>query len=344
MSEEEMPKAYEPASIEAKWYSYWETNRLFHGEPKPGKKPYSIVIPPPNVTGILTMGHVLNNTLQDILIRWHRMLGDEVCWFPGTDHAGIATESKVDKVLREKEGIDRRTLGREKFIERVWDWKKQYGGTIIKQLRKLGTSCDWERERFTMDEGLSDAVKQVFVQLYNKGYIYRGKRMVNWCPAAQSALSDEEVVYKEVKGKFWHFRYPLSDGSGYLVVATTRPETMFGDTAVAVPINDPRYKHLVGKTVNLPLTDRQIPIIEDEHADPEKGTGCVKITPAHDPNDYQVGKRHNLKFINVMNRDGSMRQICRTGPLRMPQTVCRGNGSARSAGKSGRHCPQCRVF
>ena len=310
MSEEEMPKAYEPASIEAKWYSYWETNRLFHGEPKPGKKPYSIVIPPPNVTGILTMGHVLNNTLQDILIRWHRMLGDEVCWFPGTDHAGIATESKVDKVLREKEGIDRRTLGREKFIERVWDWKKQYGGTIIKQLRKLGTSCDWERERFTMDEGLSDAVKQVFVQLYNKGYIYRGKRMVNWCPAAQSALSDEEVVYKEVKGKFWHFRYPLSDGSGYLVVATTRPETMFGDTAVAVPINDPRYKHLVGKTVNLPLTDRQIPIIEDEHADPEKGTGCVKITPAHDPNDYQVGKRHNLKFINVMNRDGSMNSVC----------------------------------
>ena len=310
MSKAEMPKAYEPAAIEEKWYSCWENNRLFHGEPKPGKKPYSIVIPPPNVTGILTMGHVLNNTLQDILIRWHRMRGEEVCWFPGTDHAGIATESKVDKVLREKEGIDRRTLGREKFIERVWEWKKQYGGTIIKQLRKLGTSCDWERERFTMDEGLSDAVKQVFVQLYNKGYIYRGKRMVNWCPAAQSALSDEEVVYKEIPGKFWHFRYPLTDGSGYLVVATTRPETMFGDTAVAVPPGDPRYKHLVGKTVNLPLTDRQIPIIEDEHADPEKGTGCVKITPAHDPNDYQVGKRHNLPFINVMNRDGSMNSVC----------------------------------
>jgi len=310
MTKPEMPKAYEPAAIEEKWYTSWETNRLFHGEPKPGKKPYSIVIPPPNVTGILTMGHVLNNTLQDILIRWHRMRGEEVCWFPGTDHAGIATESKVDKVLREKEGIDRRTLGREKFIERVWEWKKQYGGTIIKQLRKLGTSCDWERERFTMDEGLSDAVKQVFVQLYNKGYIYRGKRMVNWCPAAQSALSDEEVIYKEVKGKFWHFRYPLTDGSGYLVVATTRPETMFGDTAVAVPPGDPRYKHLVGKTVNLPLTDRQIPIIEDPHADPEKGTGCVKITPAHDPNDYQVGKRHNLPFINVMNRDGSMNSVC----------------------------------
>ncbi len=310
MAQNEMPKAYESGLTEEKWYSFWESNNLFHGKPNPDKKPYSIVIPPPNVTGILTMGHVLNNTLQDILARYHRMKGEEVCWFPGTDHAGIATESKVDKVLRETEKVDRRTLGREKFIERVWDWKKQYGGTIIKQLRKLGTSCDWERERFTMDEGLSDAVKEVFVQLYNKGYIYRGKRMVNWCPAAQSALSDEEVIYREVNGKFWHFRYPLSDGSGYLVVATTRPETMFGDTAVAVPPGDPRYKHLVGKTVDLPLTDRKIPIIEDEHADPEKGTGCVKITPAHDPNDYQVGKRHDLEFINVMNRDGSMNSVC----------------------------------
>ena len=310
MNQNDMPKAYEPADVEAKWYPEWEKRGLFHGEPVPGKKAYSIVIPPPNVTGILTMGHVLNNTLQDILIRWHRMLGEEVCWFPGTDHAGIATESKVDKVLREKEGIDRRTLGREKFIERVWEWKKQYGGTIIRQLRKLGTSCDWERERFTMDAGLSDAVKQVFVRLYEKGYIYRGTRMVNWCPAAQSALSDEEVVYKETKGKFWHFRYPLTDGSGYLVVATTRPETMFGDTAVAVNPRDERYRHLIGKTVHLPLTDREIPIIADEHADPEKGTGCVKITPAHDPNDYQVGKRHNLEFINVMNRDGSMNSRC----------------------------------
>ena len=310
MAQNEMPKAYESSMTEEKWYSFWESNNLFHGKPNPDKKPYSIVIPPPNVTGILTMGHVLNNTLQDILARYHRMKGEEVCWFPGTDHAGIATESKVDKVLRETEKIDRRTLGRDKFIERVWDWKKQYGGTIIKQLRKLGTSCDWERERFTMDEGLSDAVREVFVQLYKKGYIYRGKRMVNWCPAAQSALSDEEVIYKEVNGKFWHFRYPLSDGSGYLVVATTRPETMFGDTAVAVPPGDPRYKHLVGKTVDLPLTDRKILIIEDEHADPEKGTGCVKITPAHDPNDYQVGKRHNLEFINVMNRDGSMNAVC----------------------------------
>ncbi len=306
MATEEMPKAYESAEVEAKWYPYWEENGLFRGNMDEGKKPYSIVIPPPNVTGILTMGHVLNNTLQDILIRWHRMQGEAVCWFPGTDHAGIATESKVDKALREKEGLDRRALGREKFIERVWEWKEQYGGTIIKQLRKLGTSCDWERERFTMDEGLSNAVKQVFVQLYNKGYIYRGTRMVNWCPAAQSALSDEEVIYKETPGKFYHFRYPLSDGSGYLVVATTRPETMFGDTAVAVHPDDPRYKHLIGQTVDLPLTDRKIPIVGDIHADPEKGTGCVKITPAHDPNDFEVGKRHDLEVINVMNRDATM--------------------------------------
>ena len=306
MSKSEMPKAYESASIEEKWYSSWETNRLFHGEPKPGKKPYSIVIPPPNVTRILTMGHVLNNTLQDILIRWHRMLGEEVCWFPGTDHAGIATESRVEKFLREKEGIGRDDLGREEFIKRVWTWREQYGGTIIRQLRKLGTSCDWERERFTMDEGLSDAVNQVFVQLYEKGYIYRGRRMINWCPVSKTALSDEEVIYKEENGKFYHFKYPLSDGSGFLVVATTRPETMFGDTAVAVPPGDPRYKHMVGKTVDLPLTDRKIVIIEDPHADPEKGTGCVKITPAHDPNDFEVGQRHHLEFINVFTSDAKM--------------------------------------
>ncbi len=310
MSNAEMPKAYESSDVEAKWYPFWEQNGLFRGKPEAGKKAYSIVIPPPNVTGKLTMGHVLNNTLQDILIRWHRMLGESVCWFPGTDHAGIATESKVDRVLRETEGVGRIELGRENFIKRVWEWKKEYGGTIIKQLRKLGTSCDWERERFTMDEGLSEAVKRVFVQLYEKGYIYRATKMVNWCPVAQSALSDEEVIYKDVPGKFWHFRYPLTDGSGYLVVATTRPETLFGDTAVAVPPNDPRYKHLVGKTVHLPLTDREIPIIEDEHADPEKGTGCVKITPAHDPNDYLVGQRHNLPMINVMNRNGSMNSVC----------------------------------
>ena len=306
----EMPKAYESAAVEQKWYPWWENNGLFKGKPNPDKKAYSIVIPPPNVTGILTMGHVLNNTLQDILIRWHKMSGDETCWFPGTDHAGIATEARVEKYLRENENTGRDELGREEFINRVWQWKEQYGGTIIRQLRTLGTSCDWERERFTMDEGLSDAVKEVFVQLYNKGYIYRGRRMINWCPKAKSALSDEEVIYKEENGKFYHFRYPLSDGSGYLVVATTRPETLFGDTAVAVHPDDPRYKDLIGKTVDLPLTDRKIPIIADRHADPEKGTGCVKITPAHDPNDFEVGKRHDLDFINVMNKDASLNERC----------------------------------
>ncbi|MBO5689691.1 MAG: valine--tRNA ligase, partial [Lentisphaeria bacterium] len=245
-----------------------------------------------------------------ILCRYHRMLGHEVSWFPGTDHAGIATESRVDKFLRQEEGICRDDLGREAFIERVWDWRKKYGGTIIRQLRTLGCSCDWERERFTMDEGLSDAVRKVFVDLYNKGYIYRGQRMINWCPVAKSALSDEEVIYKEENGKFYHFRYPLVDGSGYLVVATTRPETLFGDTAVAVNPDDPRYKDMIGKMVHLPLTGRQIPIIADQHADPTKGTGCVKITPGHDPNDFAVGQRHNLEVINIMNPDASLNARC----------------------------------
>ena len=310
MSQSEMPKAYESAEVEAKWYPFWENNGLFKGKPDPTKKSYSIAIPPPNITGILTMGHVLNNTLQDILIRWHRMMGESVCWFPGTDHAGLATETKVNNYLKDNEGTNREILGREAFIQRVWEWKEQYGGTIIRQLRKLGVSCDWERERFTLDEGLSNAVKLVFVQLYEKGYIYRGYRMINWCPAEKTALSDEEVIYSDRPGKFYHFRYPLSSGEGYLVVATTRPETMFGDTAVAVPPNDPRYKHLVGQTIDLPLTDRKIPIVEDIHADPEKGTGCVKITPAHDPNDFEVGKRHNLEVINVMNEDATMNALC----------------------------------
>ncbi|MBQ4336969.1 MAG: valine--tRNA ligase, partial [Lentisphaeria bacterium] len=305
-----MIKAYEPAEVEAKWYPIWENSNYFHSDPNSGKKPYSIVIPPPNVTGILTLGHVLNNTLQDILIRYHRMLGEEVCWFPGTDHAGIATESRVDKYLRQEENTCRDDLGRDEFIRRVWEWKQKYGGTIIRQLRTLGCSADWERERFTMDDGLSMAVRKVFVELYKKGYIYRGQRMINWCPVAKSALSDEEVIYKEENGKFYHFRYPLADGSGYLVVATTRPETMFGDTAVAVNPEDERYKHLIGKMVKLPLTDREIPIVGDIHADPTKGTGCVKITPAHDPNDFEVGKRHNLEVINVMNPDASMNARC----------------------------------
>ncbi|UDQ99353.1 valine--tRNA ligase [Lentisphaerota bacterium WC36G] len=311
MSEiKEMPKAYEPQAVEKKWYPEWENRGLFHGEVNKDKQPYSIVIPPPNVTGILHLGHVLNNTLQDILIRWHKMLGHEVCWFPGTDHAGIATESKVEKTLRENNQPGRDDLGREAFIEKVWDWKEQYGGTIIKQLRKLGTACDWERERFTMDEGLSHAVRKVFVDLYNKGYIYRGQRMINWCPIARTALSDEEVIYKDVNGKFYHYKYPLSDGSGYLEVATTRPETMFGDTAVAVHPDDERYKHLIGQTVDLPLTHRQIPIVADEHADPEKGTGVVKITPGHDPNDFLVGQRHDLEVLCVMNENATMNELC----------------------------------
>ncbi|MDD3119459.1 MAG: valine--tRNA ligase [Victivallales bacterium] len=307
---QEMPKAYEPADVEAKWYPVWEQRGYFHGTPNPDKKPYSIVIPPPNVTGILHLGHVLNNTLQDILIRWHKMRGFETCWFPGTDHAGIATESKVEKTLREAGLPGRDDLGRDAFITKVWEWREQYGGTIIRQLRRLGCACDWQRERFTMDEGLSTAVRKVFVSLYEKGYIYRGQRMINWCPVARTALSDEEVIYKEVPGKFYHYRYPLSDGSGALIIATTRPETMFGDTAVAVHPDDERYRDLIGKTVDLPLTDRKIPIIADEHADPTKGTGCVKITPAHDPNDFAVGQRHNLECINIMNPDGSLNDKC----------------------------------
>ncbi|MBQ9789672.1 MAG: valine--tRNA ligase [Lentisphaeria bacterium] len=306
MSINEMPKAYEPSDIEKKWYPVWEDRKYFHGVPNKDKKPYSIVIPPPNVTGILTLGHVLNNTLQDILARYHRMRGFEVCWFPGTDHAGIATEARVEKYLRKEENTGRDQLGREEFIKRVWQWREEYGGTIIRQLRTLGSSCDWERERFTMDAGLSDAVQKVFIELYNKGYIYRGQRMINWCPVAKSALSDEEVIYRDVAGKFYHFAYPLADGSGSLIVATTRPETMFGDTAVAVNPADERYKHLIGKMVKLPLTDREIPIVGDEHADPTKGSGCVKITPAHDPNDFEVGKRHNLPVINIMNADATL--------------------------------------
>ena len=309
-SNDEMPKAYEPADIENKWYPLWEGRGYFHGEPDPEKKPYSIVIPPPNITGILHLGHVLNNTLQDILVRWRKMQGYEVSWFPGTDHAGIATESKVEKTLRETGQPGRDELGRDEFIEKIWSWREEYGGTIIRQLRKLGTACDWQRERFTMDEGLSIAVRKVFVDLYNKGYIYRGQRMINWCPVARTALSDEEVIYKDVDGKFYHYKYPLSDGSGALEIATTRPETMFGDTAVAVHPNDERYKHLVGKTVDLPLTNRKIPIIADEHADPEKGTGCVKITPGHDPNDFMVGQRHNLPVISIMNPNASMNAEC----------------------------------
>ncbi|MBE6399145.1 MAG: valine--tRNA ligase [Lentisphaerae bacterium] len=310
MSQEPLPRAYESADVEAKWFPEWEKANCFHGDPKSSKPGYSIVIPPPNVTGILTLGHVLNNTLQDILCRRARMKGFEVCWFPGTDHAGIATEARVVKYLKETENVTRDELGRDEFIKRVWQWKEEFGGKIIRQLRTLGCSCDWERERFTMDEGLSAGVQKVFIELYKKGYIYRGQRMINWCPAAKSALSDEEVIYKDVPGKFYYFSYPLADGSGKLSIATTRPETMFGDTAVAVHPDDPRYKHLIGKMVKLPLTDREIPIVGDQHADPTKGTGCVKITPGHDPNDFEVGRRCNLEVINIMNPDGSLNALC----------------------------------
>ena len=306
MSEQNLAKAYNPAEVEKKWYSTWESRGYFHADVNSGKTPYTIVIPPPNVTGMLTLGHVLNNTLQDILIRFEKMRGRETCWVPGTDHAGIATQAKVEAQLKKEQNLTRHDLGREKFLEHMWSWKEKYGGTIIRQLRTIGTACDWERERFTLDEGLSAAVQEVFVRLYNKGLIYKGHRIINWCPKSCTALSDEEVIYKEEKGHLWHFRYPYSDGSGYVVVATTRPETMMGDTAVAVHPEDPRYKDKLGKTITLPLVGRIMPLIADDYVDPAFGTGAVKITPAHDPNDYEVGLRHNLEMPNVMNDDGTM--------------------------------------
>lgn len=309
MNEESMAKAYEPAEVEARWYTAWEKRGYFHADPAANRVPYTIVIPPPNVTGMLTLGHVLNNTLQDIVIRWEKMRGRETCWVPGTDHAGIATQAKVETFLRESENLTRYDLGREKFLERVWEWKEKYGGTIIRQLRTIGCSCDWQRERFTLDAGLSDAVQEVFVRLYEKGLIYRGHRIINWCPKSRTALSDEEVIYQEQKGHLWHFDYPFKDGSGVVTVATTRPETMLGDTAVAVHPDDPRYRDLVGKTLILPIVNREIPLIADAHVDPEFGTGAVKVTPAHDPNDYDIGIRHDLPMINVMNDDGSMNDL-----------------------------------
>ncbi|HOV98592.1 MAG TPA: valine--tRNA ligase [Bacteroidota bacterium] len=302
---EELPKAYNPKDVEDKWYSYWETNKLFHASVNKNKTPYTIVIPPPNVTGILTMGHVLNNTLQDILIRWKRMQGFEACWIPGTDHAGIATQNAVEKALA-KEGIDRHQIGREKFLERVWHWRKEYGSTIIRQLRKLGVSCDWERERFTMDEGLSNAVKEVFIRLFDKGLVYRGKYIVNWCTYHQTALSDDEVDYEETQGSLYYIKYPIIGSSEFAVVATTRPETMLGDTALCVHPKDDRYKHLIGKTALLPIVQRKLPIIADEYIDLSFGTGVMKVTPAHDPNDFVLGQRHELPQINVMDEKGCM--------------------------------------
>ena len=301
----ELDKNYNPSEIEGRIYEKWLEHKYFHAEPDRSKKPFTIVMPPPNITGQLHMGHALDNTLQDILIRFKRMQGYEALWVPGTDHASIATEVKVVEAIA-KEGLTKESLGREKFLERVWDWKKEYGGRIVSQLKKMGSSADWDRERFTMDEGCSKAVKEVFVNLYNKGLIYRGKRIINWCPCCHTSLSDAEVEYEEQAGHFWHLRYPLSDGSGYIEMATTRPETMLGDTAVAVNPDDDRYKDYVGKTVVLPIVHREIPIIADSYVDMEFGTGVVKITPAHDPNDFEVGLRHNLAVINVLTDDAKI--------------------------------------
>lgn len=305
----ELQKNFDPAQSEEKIYKAWEDNGCFKPSGDKSKSPYTIVIPPPNVTGQLHMGHALDDTLQDILIRYKRMKGFDTLWVPGTDHAGIATQIKVEENLRKEEGLTRHDLGREKFLERVWDWKNRYGNRIITQLKKIGCSCDWSRLRFTMDEGCSDAVKEVFVNLYNKGLIYRGHRIANWCPHCLTALSDAEVENPEQQGAYWHIKYYVKDSEEYVIVATTRPETLFGDTAVAVNPEDERYKHLVGKKVVVPFVNREIPIITDEYADMEKGTGCVKITPAHDPNDFLVGQRHDLEQIIVMNDDATLNEV-----------------------------------
>ncbi|MDD3376056.1 MAG: valine--tRNA ligase [Candidatus Riflebacteria bacterium] len=302
-----LPKAYEPNESENSTYNAWETNNCFHADENSDKKKYAIVIPPPNVTGMLTMGHVLNNTLQDILIRYHRMQGLEAVWIPGTDHAGIATQNVVEKALA-KEKISRHDLGREKFVEKVWEWKEKYGGIILKQLRKLGCSCDWTRERFTMDEGLSDAVQKSFIKLYQDGLIYKGKYIINWCPRCRTALSDEEKIPEDTNGSLWYMRYPLKDKKGYIVIATTRPETMLGDTAVAVNPTDERYKDLIGQKLILPFTGREIPILADDYVDKSFGTGAVKITPAHDPNDFELGRRHNLEQLIIMDETGVMNE------------------------------------
>ena len=306
MAKENIPTVYDPAAVETKCYQQWEADGVFHAEPRSDGEHYSIVIPPPNVTGQLHMGHALDNTLQDILIRWRRMQGYDTLWMPGCDHAGIATQIKVEEVLA-KEGISRYDLGREKFIERVWEWKQQYGNRITNQLKRLGASCDWERERFTMDEGCSKAVREVFVTLYEKGLIYQGDRITNWCPRCNTALSDIEVEHEDTAGKLYHVRYPMQDNPDeYVTVATTRPETILGDTGVAVNPADERYTNVVGKNLVLPLVGRVLPIIADEYVDPAFGTGAVKVTPAHDPNDFEMGQRHNLPTLRVIGNDGTM--------------------------------------
>lgn len=301
----ELEKQYDPSAFEDRIYKYWMDNDCFKANIDPDKKPYTIVIPPPNITGQLHMGHALDETLQDILIRWKRMSGYSALWLPGTDHAAIATEAKIVEAMR-KEGLTKEAIGRKAFMQRAWKWKEQYGGRIVEQLKKLGSSCDWSRERFTMDEGCNKAVKEVFISLYEKGLIYRGERMINWCPHCKTSISDAEVNYEDQAGHFWHIRYPLTDGSGFVELATTRPETLLGDTAVAVNPNDDRYKDIVGKTLTLPLVGREIPIVADDYVEMDFGTGVVKITPAHDPNDFEVGKRHDLPVINVLTDDAKI--------------------------------------
>lgn len=301
---DEIPKAYNPKEAESKWYSYWESHNLYHSEVDETKTPYTIVIPPPNITGILHIGHILNNTLQDIYIRYKRMMGFNACWVPGIDHASIATEAKVVALLKEQH-ITKDKISREEFLKHCYDWKEKYGGIIFQQLRKLGVSCDWQRERFTMDDHYYKKVIEAFVKLYKEGYIYRGYRMVNWDPASKSAISDEEVFYKEVQGKLWYFKYPVKGTNEFVVVATTRPETMLGDTGVAVNPEDERYKHLIGKTIILPIVGREIPLFADEYVDKNFGTGAVKVTPAHDVNDYEMALRHNLEMINIFNEDAT---------------------------------------
>ena len=299
----EIASKYDPRAIEEKWYQFWLEKKLFHSEPD-HRVPYTIVIPPPNVTGVLHMGHMLNNTIQDVLVRRARMQGKNACWVPGTDHASIATEAKVVKMLADR-GIDKRSLSRDEFMKYAWEWKEEHGGIILKQLRKLGASCDWDRTAFTMDEVRYESVIRVFVDLYNKGLIYRGVRMVNWDPQALTAVSDEEVIYKESHGKLFYLRYYVEGEDKYIVVATTRPETIMGDTAVCVHPDDERYSWLKGKRVIVPLVGRSIPVIEDEYVDVEFGTGCLKVTPAHDVNDYMLGEKHNLASIDIFNADGT---------------------------------------
>ena len=303
----EFEKSYNWTQLEDQWYARWLKKDYFTGDENSSNESFSIVIPPPNITGKLTMGHVLNNTIQDVLIRKARMEGKNTCWIPGIDHASIATETKVVKMLEEI-GIEKEKLSREEFLDHAWKWKEKYGGIIIDQLKKLGCSCDWKRQKFTMDDDYSRSVIKAFVHLYNKGFIYKGHRLVNWCPSSQSAISDEEVIHKEISGKLWYFKYPIEKDKSFLVVATTRPETLLGDTAIAVNPEDERYTHLVGSYANIPIVNRKVPIIADEHVDPKFGTGCVKVTPAHDPNDFEIGKRHGLEFINIMNDDASLNE------------------------------------